>query len=228
MATERLRAAIVNGDLGLGEALSESALAELLGISKTPVREALAKLKIEGLVKIVPQKGTFVFTLSAREVEQICELRFALESAALRFAFQRNRGPLLLALRNIVEKMTCARQKRMDGAYLRHDSEFHEQLFKYCDNKYLEDAYNLIVGKVAALRTHLAVRPQHTQKSYAEHKDIVRAIERVNVEGALTILEKHIARAKRSYTKDIEDIAVTDRHRFRRPLGPPKIDGSLP
>src|SRR5690606_32899272 len=83
---KRLRAAIVSGDFALGQPLSERQLAELLEVSKTPVREALAQLRLEGLVRIQPQRGALVFTLSQREVVEICELRQALEASALRRA----------------------------------------------------------------------------------------------------------------------------------------------
>src|SRR5919204_2437086 len=68
-----LRSSIVHGDLELGQPLSERQLADELGVSKTPVREALAQLRNEGLVLIYPQRGAFVFTLSAREVAELCE-----------------------------------------------------------------------------------------------------------------------------------------------------------
>ena len=87
---KRLREAIVSGDFELGQPLSERQLAELLEVSKTPVREALAQLRLEGLVRILPQRGAFVFTLSQQEVVEICELRQALEASALRAAIERN------------------------------------------------------------------------------------------------------------------------------------------
>ena len=88
-ALVQIRDAIVAGELGLGQPLSERALSEMLHISKTPVREALARLRLEGLVRIYPQRGACVFSLSAQEVVEMCELRLALESAALRLAVER-------------------------------------------------------------------------------------------------------------------------------------------
>ena len=79
-AVKRLRHAIVSGDFELGQPLSERQLADTLEISKTPVREAMAQLRREGLVRILPQRGAFVFTLSQQEVVEICELREALEA----------------------------------------------------------------------------------------------------------------------------------------------------
>src|SRR6188474_950945 len=87
---KRLREAIVSGDFELGQPLSERQLAELLEVSKTPVREAMAQLRLEGLIRILPQRGAFVFTLSQQEVVEICELRQALEASALRGAMERN------------------------------------------------------------------------------------------------------------------------------------------
>ena len=214
LASDRLRQAIMNGDFDLGEPLSETGLAAALGISKTPVREALSVLKIEGLVTAIPQKGTFVFTLGSKDVADICELRYALESTALRLAFERNRQALYESLHKVFERMVRARKRGDTREYLLLDTEYHVQILDHCGNQYLADAYDLILGKVAALRTHLAHHPTHTEKSYEEHETIADAIGDGNLSNALKILEKHITRARRTYADTIEDIAVTDRERF--------------
>lgn len=210
MATQQVRAAIINGDLGLGEPLSEGALAERLGISKTPVREALAQLRVEGLVTIMPQKGTFVFTLSAAEVRELAELRKILECGALELAFARNRIPLATGLRSVFDRMEVAFANQDVREYLRLDADFHSQLFQHCANSYLADAYQLIEGKVSAVRTHLAARPKHTLRSFAEHRSIVSSIERDNLSQALSVMRKHVTRASETYAQNIEDIAAVD------------------
>jgi DNA-binding GntR family transcriptional regulator len=159
-AVEYIREAITNGDLGLGHPISESVLAASLGISKTPVREALAQLKIEGLVKIFPQRGTFVFTMSEQEVNDICELRYTLESAALKLAIERNKQSFLNELIKIVDKMTAARREEKDNQYLDLDTDFHALFFKHCGNRFMDEAYRLIVSRVAAVRTHLVSKYQ--------------------------------------------------------------------
>jgi DNA-binding GntR family transcriptional regulator len=210
MAVDTLRQAIVAGDLGIGEQLSEGALARMLGISKTPVREALQQLRSEGLVRIVPQTGTFVFTLSAREVIELCELRLTLERAALRFALERNRAPFLAALKRVVAEMERAQTLGDVRAYLALDTQYHNEFFAHCDNSYMADAYGRIVGKVAALRTHLAARPSHTEKSMIEHRSLMRAIEGGKDASLGAILDRHIERTKQSYTRNIDDIAKAD------------------
>jgi DNA-binding GntR family transcriptional regulator len=210
IALQEIRVAIVEGALPLGSAISEGQLAASLGISKTPVREALAQLRMEGLVTIVPQSGTFVFTLSATEVVEICELRQTLEAAALRLALERNRERLIEGLAEVCARMDKVRAAKDEPAYLRLDSAFHEQFFANCGNNYFADAYARIVPKVAALRTHLATRPDHTRMSYDEHKQILHAIERKRDKELVPILDKHIERTRSAYTRNIEDIAAAD------------------
>lgn len=210
MALEGVREAIVTGQFKLGEPLSEIQLASTMGISKTPVREALAQLRIEGLVKIVPQSGTFVFTLSSREVVKMCELRSLLEMEALKLAFELNQKEFIGALEAIVAKMAKAQKKKDTAEYLKLDTEFHEQLFNYCDNHYIADAYSRIEGKIAALRTHLSSLPQHTQLSFTEHLEFVNALQQSDLEKAEEILDEHIGRSKETYAENIEDISVAN------------------
>jgi DNA-binding GntR family transcriptional regulator len=207
----RLRESIVSGDLELGSALSERVLALKLGVSKTPVREALAQLRLEGLVRIFPQRGAYVFTLSAREVVEICEFRRTLEVAALRFAAERRPQELIADLKAVVADMEQARAAKDTKAYLRADTRFHQAFFRHCGNGYLVDTYELHVGKIAALRTHLAGKPLHTEMSYAEHVRITELVAHGRLAEALGVLDDHIGRTRSTYSAEIEDIAVADK-----------------
>lgn len=208
MAADHIRAAIVNGDLLMGTALSEGSLAKELGISKTPVREALFRLRNEGLVTIVPQKGTFVFTADAKELKDICDLRAALETTALTFAVRRNADAFTAALRRVTTAMTDARQNDDTKTYLHLDTDFHGLFFDYCDNPYLKEAYRLIAAKMAVLRLQLGTDPAHMEKSYREHLDICAAVAAGQVAPALEILEGHIARKEGSYWNMPEEIVA--------------------
>ena len=219
MAAERIREDIVTGRIGLGEALSEGALAASLGISKTPIREALMRLQIEGLVTIVPQKGTFVFRADAKEIKDLCDVRSALEPMALRFASQRNPSALAESLQAIVAAMTAARDAGDTAEYLRLDSRFHACFFEHADNAFLTEAYNTLAAKMAALRTRLGTDPGHMKKSYEEHKAMARAIVERRLDDALGILEGHIGRKEGSYWDEGEvlDRLATDAARGDRP-----------
>jgi DNA-binding GntR family transcriptional regulator len=209
-AVKRLRAAIVSGDFALGQPLSERHLAALLEVSKTPVREALAQLRLEGLVRILPQRGAFVFTLSQREVVEICELRQALEASALRQAMERNPKRFSDALGTVVEKMRKARKRGDVKAYLTEDTNFHLCFFSHCGNALMEQNYGMFVGKIAALRTHLAHKPQHTELSFREHETMLEAVEKGDVADASSVLDVHIARTRETYSAGVTDIAAAD------------------
>ncbi|TAN18099.1 MAG: GntR family transcriptional regulator [Rhizobiaceae bacterium] len=205
-----IRSAIVSGDLPLGSALSERQLAQRLNVSKTPVREALVQLKTEGLVDIFPQRGAYVFTLAAREVVEMCEFRLTIESAALGFSLERNPGPLADDVDRVVESMDHARSAADVRAYLSLDTEFHAAFFRHCGNGYLRDSYQRYVGKIAALRTHLATKPMHTELSFQEHcrlRDIIRSD---NATEARDVLRAHIGRTRETYSLEVEDIAAAD------------------
>jgi DNA-binding GntR family transcriptional regulator len=213
---KRLREAIVSGDFELGQPLSERQLAELLEVSKTPVREAMAQLRLEGLIRILPQRGAFVFTLSQREVVEICELRQALEMSALRAAIERNAATFADALEAVVRRMQKARAKGDVKAYLNEDTHFHECFFDHCGNSLMAQTYGLFVGKIAALRTHLAHKPQHTELSFREHEQMLEAVSRGDSISALRVLDVHIARTKETYSAGVTDIAAADRPPSRR------------
>ena len=141
-SVDRLRQSIMCGDLGFGEQLSEGALARQLGVSKTPVREALQQLRNEGLVRIVPHTGTFVFTLSAREVKELCELRVTLERAALRFAVERNRGRCSRRYAPSPRAWTMPTARGDIRRYLELDTAYHAEFFANCGNSYITQAYD--------------------------------------------------------------------------------------
>lgn len=215
-AVKRLRDAIVSGDFELGQPLSERQLAEMLEVSKTPVREALAQLRREGLVRILPQRGASVFTLSQREVVEICEVRQALEASALKAAMERNRRPFAEAINSIVARMAKARAQRDSKAYLNEDTAFHLSFFAHCGNGLMAQNYDLFIGKIAALRTHLAHKPHHTELSFREHEKMRDAVANGDVASALQILDVHISRTKETYSEGVTDIAAADNPPTRR------------
>lgn len=198
-ALDMVRTLIVEGRYDFGEALSEITLAEEFGISRTPVREALARLQQEGLVSVRPQRGTFVFQLTKEEFADICDCRTVLETAAFRFAMERSQEAFAAELTRICESMQTARSASDTLGYLRLDSAFHEAFFAHCDNRYLADSYRLISGRMAALRTRLGTDPAHMEKSYKEHLDIAAHCRAGAIAPAIDVLEGHIGRKEGSY-----------------------------
>ncbi|OCW58390.1 hypothetical protein AWJ14_13765 [Hoeflea olei] len=206
LVTGTIRDWIVSGRLDLGEHISEVRVATELGVSRTPVREAMNRLEMEGLLKVEPQKGTFVFCLAPEEVAKLCDARVCLETAALKEAIRTNSGLLLERLRSCTAKMTIARENDDVSGYLALDTEFHQHFFDCSGNRFLDDAYQAIAQKMASLRNRLGRHPDHMAKSFREHIEIADAVGKSDTDTALAILRMHIDRKEGSYwnvaTKD--------------------------
>ena len=204
IATDQIREEIVSGELELGEMLSESGLAASLGISKTPVREGLVRLANEGLVNIIPQKGSYVFTVSGKELADMCTVRTALETTALKVSHENAPVELTAGLTAIIARMTSALEEGDIAAYLQLDTRFHREFFEHSGNTYLVRAYGIIYAKMAALRIRLGSDPAHVEKSYLEHVQIAEALGTDHLARALAVLEGHISHHGGSYWEDLE------------------------
>jgi DNA-binding GntR family transcriptional regulator len=194
LAFDRIRNAIVKGDLKLGEQVSEAQLAQSMGISKTPVREALVRLKIEGLVDIHPQRGTFVFKLEPDQVGQLCRFRAMVESTALRESATNNQADLVREMSRCVAEMRPAEAAKDLQALARIDMDFHWQFFAFCPNNYLRGAYDLIRYQLIALRHR-----SHIHNAVDSHQVLVEAVSSGNIDAACVLLQEHVLENEARY-----------------------------
>ena len=199
LVTENVRDRIVSGELVLGGQVSEARIAKELDVSRTPVREAINRLEMEGLLKVEPQRGSFIFDLDGGELAKLCDARVALETKALTVASKECPDKLYSELTKCTDRMTSARAVDDVNRYLAEDTIFHQLLFDCADNKFLNDAYQTIATKMAAIRNRLGRHPAHMAKSYAEHLQLVDAVKARDTETALRILRLHIDRKEGSY-----------------------------
>jgi DNA-binding GntR family transcriptional regulator len=199
--TERIRTAIQDGEFKLGEALSELKLAAALGVSRTPVREALNVLQMHGLIEIRPQAGSFVFMPSEEDVGEICVFRRLMETTALRLSFARRREETLMQLRKAVDAMGRAQDAGDRLAMARADTAFHGCIAENSGNVYLINAYALISGRIAALRTYNVINsdPLRRNKAMTEHRAIVAAFAKGDLDRAEIILDEHVSRMRIVY-----------------------------
>jgi DNA-binding GntR family transcriptional regulator len=198
-AAEQIRDRIVRGDLRLGEALSETALAAEIGISKTPVREAFLLLKTEGLVDIQPQRGTFVFRISASEAGKLSEFREVLEISALRLGMAMDAAGLGQTLAAIAADMTVALDANDAASYLELNRHFHQCIIDRCDNHYLSRSYAVIAFRIQALRYRLAMDPALNANSLEQHHALARLIGQDAGKEAAALMRKHIAKTADDY-----------------------------
>jgi DNA-binding GntR family transcriptional regulator len=187
LAYERIRAAIVDGELKLGEQVSEAQLAQRMGVSKTPVREALLRLKVEGLVEISPQRGTFVFELDAGQVGQLCRYRAMIETAALREAAADAPAALLREMVRCVAEMKKAERARDLQALARIDMDFHWQFLAHCPNAYLRSGYEVIRYQLVAMRHRSPIT-----NAVAAHQVLVEAVAGGDLDAACSLLSDHV------------------------------------
>jgi DNA-binding GntR family transcriptional regulator len=198
--TDRLRQAIIDSELPLGSELSEVGLAAKLGVSRTPVREALSLLQLQGMVTIVPQKGSYVFFPTEQDIIDICEYRIVIELRAVSFSIARQRDATLAMLRQAFSLMEAARVRADPVGYSRADTLFHEAFIRNCRNRYLQEGYALAAGPIATLRTHLSAPLAGVQdRSFAEHRQIAEAFEQGDVVSLESTLIRHILGTRESY-----------------------------
>jgi DNA-binding GntR family transcriptional regulator len=200
IVVDQIRDLIITGKLGLGEQLSENTLAEQLGVSRTPVREAFMRLENERLVEVRPQRGTFVFQYDAIELREICELREVLETGALRIALARDREALIKALATEVEAAEPALALG-PAAYQPFDTAFHDALVRASCNRELIDAYLQISGRIRAVRFRLTLTGKAIADSQNDHRDIVEAMRASKDDEAGATLTKHVYNSYRFFLK---------------------------
>jgi DNA-binding GntR family transcriptional regulator len=201
IAAEKIREAIVTGELGLGEALSEDRLAVSLGVSRTPVREALTSLQMQGLINILPQRGSFVFHPSESDVAELCEFRVMAETRAMWLAHSRDRNRTLEQLRKAQGNMETAVQAGDDRSTAQADAAFHDAFFVNCGNQFLVQAYDLISGRISAIRS-LLLHPQTIRsRSVDDHHEIIEAFGASDLVRAEAVLAAHIMKMRVGYSE---------------------------
>lgn len=197
LVVDQIRELIVTGKLRLGEQLSENALAERLGVSRTPVREAFLRLEAERLVEVRPQRGTFVFQCELHHVRDICELRAILEAGALRLGIQRDRPWLLAALEGNLARADAA-ELASAADYQPFDHEFHEIIVGASGNRQLIEAYGRIAGRIRALRYRLIRSLTQVAGSQAAHREIVESVRANAADDAEVALRHHVYTSHRA------------------------------
>jgi DNA-binding GntR family transcriptional regulator len=199
MAQRELRNAIIEGRLKLGDQLSEIRLSRMLGISKTPVREALMQLRREGLVQIDPQRGTSIFRIEDEEIDQIAGFRKLLEIEAVRTIFAAGRQDAVKGMAAVIATMEQALARNDFQAYRRLDADFHMVLIDGAGNPYLVAGYGLISAKIGALRTRAHDDTHVVDRSLETHRRLFRLLEAGEEQPFCELLSFHIDNTGRDY-----------------------------
>lgn len=202
---DALRNAITSGLLPPGERLMENQLAEQLRVSRTPVREAIRKLEQEGFVVMVPRRGTYVADLSIRDINEVFEIRSALEVLAAGLAAERiseedleHLERLLVAIGEHIENGDTAK-------IVEADCNFHDILYGATNNKTLAAIISNLREKFTVFRTITYSYPGRAKRSLEEHRRLVEALAKRNPAMAQQLARKHMDNAEQTLLQHMSE-----------------------
>ncbi len=187
-----LRNAILSGDLKPGERLMEINLAEQLGVSRTPVREAIRKLELENFVEMIPRKGAYVAQLKAKDILDILEIRALFDGYAAASAAERMSEEEVKALGNTLEKFNKAVTKGDKQAMIDTDNRFHDQLIQATRNRKLIEIVNSLQDQFQRFRILYFNEFDNYGDMQSSHQELYESISKRDVRGARERAEKHI------------------------------------
>lgn len=201
---ETLRDAVRRGVLKPGERLMEIQLAEELGVSRTPVREAIRKLELEGYVIMLPRRGTYVADLSIRDVNEVFEIRASLESLASGLAAERITEEELEKLRRLLVQIGSYIEQGDMDKIVESDVEFHDLLYQASRNARLVGIISNLREQLTRFRTASMSVPGRLKATLEEHRAIVEAIARGDGESACRAAELHVERSEQTLLASME------------------------
>jgi DNA-binding GntR family transcriptional regulator len=193
---EALREAIIRNRFKPGERLMETELADEMVVSRTPVREAVRKLEAEGYVVMIPRKGTYVAALSIQDVNDVFEIRAALEAMAAAQAAVRAGKEEIAAIREYIEAEAVLWESAELEKTVESDIQFHSLLYRASKNKRIESLINDLREQTHRLRSSTLSTPGRLKFALDEHRKILAAIEARDSQAAQAAALAHIERSR--------------------------------
>jgi len=208
----RLRRAILSGELAAGQRLSEVELAERLGVSRTPVREALRMLEQEALVVASPRRGVEVVRLSAADAADLYELREALDGLAARRLAAGAGAEVIAGLADNLDRTRRALERKDMDAFLELNVAFHEMIASCSGNRWLDRFVPVIRMTIQMFHPVLAKQVERAWQAWEEHEQIYRAVRGGDAQGAERSARRHVRNARAALIKALTEVPGA-RHR---------------
>lgn len=202
---ESIREAILDGRLKPGERVMEIQLAEKLGVSRTPVREAIRKLELEGLLIMEPRKGAYVADVSLKDVIDVLEVRSSLEGLAASLAAIRASEEEIELLKEKAVQFKESIEKNDVQGMINKDTEFHEAILQAAKNKKLTSIIESLREQVQRFRVTYFTEYNMTTYLAQEHQNVLDAIEDRNPEQASQYAQKHIENLEKFIVSRVKD-----------------------
>lgn len=203
---DKLKQAIVEGDIAAGSRVIESRVANALGISRTPVREALHKLERESLLRHNPSGGFFIIGLTRSDIEETFGIRSVLESYAARLAATHHRGEEEL---DPLDQKIHEYQRHLDQgnlkALLRTNTEFHNLLYTLSRSPRLIKMINDLQDQIYRFRQVLLKTEENARTSNEDHKLMLKLISKRDLEAVESLVKEHILRGQGIVLKEFDN-----------------------
>ena len=196
MVYEELKIQILTGAIVPGTRMMEVERAEEMGVSRTPIREAIRKLEKEGLVTIEPRRGAYASMITTEDMVEILEVRQDLEGLAASLAAERMTGEQLKKLRSVAEKYNKAVAKGSMEEMIRYDTRFHRLIVDSCNNKILVHMVEQLQELVLRFRYIYYDNFRRAENMSGEHQDIMDGIASGDAAKAREAADVHIDRLK--------------------------------
>jgi len=200
-----LREKILKGTLKPGERLMEIHLAEELGVSRTPIREAIRMLELEGLVKMVPRKGAQVARISKGDLQDVLEVRKALDALAIELACERITREEIFKLKDAEKKFEESLESGDTTQMAEADVEFHDVIHTASKNKRLKTMISNLAERIYRYRFEYIKQQSDGGKTLIEeHKAIIKCIEDRDTERAIKSVQIHIDNQEKSIADQLD------------------------
>ncbi len=200
-----LRQAILKGELEPGERLMEIQLSERLGVSRTPIREAIRKLELEGLVLMIPRKGAEVAKISETSLREVLEVRRSLEELAAELACRRIGERELLDLEEAEEAFAEAIINGEPMEIAESDEHYHDLIYQATGNSRLVQILNNLREQMYRYRLEYIKDEDKRQILVVEHEHILQALKNHDIQDAKSAVRGHIDNQQLTVSKNIKE-----------------------
>jgi DNA-binding GntR family transcriptional regulator len=205
-----IKRAIIKGFIEPGEKINETKIAKDMGISRSPVREALQQLKKEGVVINIPYKGTYVNLLGKKDVEDMYIVRVLLESYAVEFLIKNKDEAIIELLRQNVRDIEKSVEKKQKKELVKNDLQFHRNICNFTKNQRLINIWEELQSQVEILITLESVFYERFNLLAVEHREILSLIVEGKVKQAQEKIKEHIAQALDFLKENLENTKNTN------------------
>ncbi len=196
---DTLRSAIITGELAEGELVSAPTLGEQLGVSATPVREAMMDLSREGLVETVKNKGFRVTKMTEKDLDDLTAIRLLLEPPVMRLVVGRITEDAFAELETLADACLTGADEQDLTEYLRHDRDFHALILSFADNRQLTDLATSLRSRTRLYGIAALAREGKLSASAREHHELIRVLRAGDGARAEELLAHHIGHARSSW-----------------------------